>query len=598
MRSLRVVLSICLLVPVVAGAQRRAGADTSPLVAMIDAPGVSPKPMRVRVYLPPGYRSDTIPGYPVLYANDGQDMEAVGLQSTLTDLYRHHEIRPMIVVAIDMPQDRMAGYGVSDRAKGVSVAAPTKYGAVGANAQAYSQWLAATLVPYIDARWNTRRAADSRWLLGWSLGAINAFSVGWQYPEIFGKVGAFSPSFWLSTDSSDAHAVQATRIANALVESTPPARHSRFFFAAGDAEEKNDRDGDGIIDVIDDVLDLMQGWKDAAGVQHKGLAQLGYSINTDYSAHPDRSAAVFYSLRGGEHNQKSWARMLPAFLQWVDGTHAPPITATGAIESWQDMPSRYVAPRNVDVWLPPDYALHPHRRYPVVYMHDGQNLFDPALVFNHFDWDIDGAMTRLIAQGKVRPAIVVGIWNTPRRFEEYMPERAVQGELVTTGVPQYPPLPRASLQSEAYLRFVVTELKPFIDRHYRTRRGRSDTTMMGSSMGGLISLYALARYPNVFGSVAGVSTHWPAGDGAMVDWFGRHLPDPRTHRIWMDHGDATLDAGYAPYQREVDAWMRRSGYVEGRNWTSRTYRGAEHSEKDWRLRVPNVLEFLLGWPRR
>ncbi|WP_165782478.1 alpha/beta hydrolase [Solilutibacter silvestris] len=308
------VLALCLL-PIFVSAKQ-----LDPVVAMLDAPGVSPKPMRVRVLLPPGYRAHSGVRYPTLYVNDGQDMEAVGLQATLDDLYRHHDIRPMIVVAIDMPQDRMAGYGVSDRAKGVSIAAPTKYGAVGANAQAYSQWLVQSLVPYVDAHWQTRRDADSRWLLGWSLGAINAFSVGWQYPETFGKVGAFSPSFWLSTDSSDAKAVRATRIAHALVETAPPPAYSRFFFAAGDAEEKNDRDGNGIIDVIDDLLDLMNGWTSGDGRTHKGLAQLGYSINSDYGAHADDSAAVFYRLPGGEHNQKSWARMLPAFLQWVDGT--------------------------------------------------------------------------------------------------------------------------------------------------------------------------------------------------------------------------------------------------------------------------------------
>ncbi|MBS0224718.1 MAG: esterase family protein [Proteobacteria bacterium] len=285
------------------------------------APSVSPKPMRVRVWLPPGYRAHPATRYPTLYVNDGQDMEAVGLQSTLDDLYRHHLIKPMIVVAIDMPQDRMAGYGVSNRARGVSVVVSTKYGPVGANAQVYSQWLAETLVPYVDAHWQTRRNADQRWLLGWSLGAINAFSVGWQYPQTFGRVGAFSPSFWLSTDSSNARAVQATRIAHVLVESVPPPLGSRFFFAAGDAEEKNDRDGDGVIDVIDDVLDLMRGWKGDNGSEHKGLMQLGYSIDADYATKPDGSAAVFYRLPGGEHNQKSWARMLPAFLEWVDGTH-------------------------------------------------------------------------------------------------------------------------------------------------------------------------------------------------------------------------------------------------------------------------------------
>ena len=170
----------------------------------------------MRVLTPPGYRRAGGAGYPVLYLNDGQDLEAVGLRSTLARMQRDGEIAPLIVVAIDMPKDRMAGYGLSDRGKRASVVAQTKYGPVGANAHAYSEWLAEKLVPHIDAGWNTRRETESRTLLGWSLGALNAFSVGWQYPEVFGKVGAFSPSFWLSSRHDDASAVHDSRIAHAL----------------------------------------------------------------------------------------------------------------------------------------------------------------------------------------------------------------------------------------------------------------------------------------------------------------------------------------------------------------------------------------------
>ncbi len=107
----------------------------------VAAPGVAPAPLRVRVYLPPGYDAKAAIGYPVLYVNDGQDMEAVGLEPTLAALYAQKEIRPVIVVAIDMPPDRMGGYGLSDRQQARSVAADTKYGPVGAQAHAYSEWV-------------------------------------------------------------------------------------------------------------------------------------------------------------------------------------------------------------------------------------------------------------------------------------------------------------------------------------------------------------------------------------------------------------------------------------------------------------------------
>lgn len=554
----------------------------------VPAPGLSSAPLRVRVLLPAGYRRDARPGYPVLYVNDGQDLEAVDVQATVSALQRRGEIRPMLVVAIDMPPDRMAGYGLSDRAAGRSVIAPTKYGPVGTQAHAYSEWLVKTLVPAIDSRYNTRGDAASRSLLGWSLGALNAFSVGWQYPETFGRVGAFSPSFWLSTRNEDAQAVQASRIAHHLVEDSEWKPRPRFFLAVGDAEETDDRDGDGLIDVIDDSRDLLQG-VDGKG----GLRATGYSINLDFAAQPDRAFAVLYRLPGGQHNQQSWARMLPAFLRWANGVRAPALDATGRIEGWQDFASRHVTARDVDVWLPPGYHAHRDRRYPVIYMHDGQNLFDPALVFNHTDWDIDGAMTSGIASGALPPAIIVGIANTSRRFEEYMPA-VVDGPRVTSGVPGRESFASADIRSDAYLRFIVDELKPFIDAQYRTRPGRADTSIMGSSMGGLISLYAMARHPDVFGNAAAVSTHWPAGEGAMVDWFAHHLPSADTHRIWMDHGTETLDARYAPYQQKMDVQMQKGGFVEGAGWVSRVYPGTEHSEKAWRDRAGEILAFLLS----
>lgn len=113
-------------------------------------------------------------------------------------------------------------------------------------------------------------------------------------------------------------------------------------------------------------------------------------------------------------------------------------------------------------------------------------------------------------------------------------------------------------------------------------------------MGGLISLYAASEYPDVFGGIGALSTHWPAGDGIVIDYLTAHLPDPRTHKLYFDYGTQTLDAGYEPYQRRMDAAMRAGGYTEGRNWITRKFEGAEHSERAWRERVDVPLQFLLG----
>lgn len=255
---------------------------------------------------------------------------------------------------------------------------------------------------------------------------------------------------------------------------------------------------------------------------------------------------------------------------------------TGTLVEHPNFPSQFVTARQVDVWLPPSYHRSPTQRYAVLYAHDGQNLFDPHTSFIKVDWGLDETLTRLIAEGKVHEVIVVGIWNTPKRRQEYMPQKAATTFL---GEP---------VISDNYLRFLVEELKPFIDSTYRTRPERAHTFIMGASMGGLISLYAICEYPDIFGGAACLSTHFPAADGAVIEYMKTHLPDPRTHKIYFDYGTETLDAQYEPYQQQADAVMRQHGFEEGKNWLTRKFPGDEHSERAWRRRVEIPLRFLLG----
>ena len=291
----------------------------------------------------------------MLYLNDGQDAEAVALQATLNALIEDGEIRPLIAVAIDMPKDRIGAYGFSERAQNRSLTSPLRVGVVGANAHAYSEWVATQLIPAIDAKYRTRARAEARTVLGWSLGAANALNLGWQYPEVFANVGAFSPSLWLSPKPDDIAGIQASRLAQTMIAAGVYHAGSRFFFAVGDAEETDDRDGDGVVDVLDDTRDLIDGWRVAGDAQPraKGLRQLGHSVNLDHAAKATRADASLFVLAGGKHEQASWARMLPVFLRWAHGVHALPLNATGSTESWQRMPSRHVGARDDDVWLPP-----------------------------------------------------------------------------------------------------------------------------------------------------------------------------------------------------------------------------------------------------
>ncbi|TZF86731.1 alpha/beta hydrolase, partial [Cognatilysobacter lacus] len=300
----------------------------------IPAPGVSATPLHVRVFATPGALRDRA----TLYVNDGQDADAVGLADTLASLARTGSIAAPVVVAIDMPPDRMGAYGFSDRAARRAIVAPTRYGVVGSRAQAYSEWLAHVLVPWVEARYPVRRGATSRALLGWSLGAANAFNVGWQYPDVFGRVGAFSPSLWLSTEPTDDASVQRTRIAQSMLARGAP-RGLHLFLAVGTDEETSDRDGDGINDALDDVRELVDG-----SLSMPGLRQLGYRIEPDAPARHRGGDVVVYELPGGIHRQSSWARMLPAFLRWAYPRGA---TVSGVVRSASpaDTPRRPVARR-------------------------------------------------------------------------------------------------------------------------------------------------------------------------------------------------------------------------------------------------------------
>lgn len=306
-----------LLLAVCAGAPGHASAITREELHL-PAPGVSDAPMRIRVYLPPDYAT-TQARYEVLYVNDGQDMEAVGLVDTLERLYARYAIARIIVVAIDMPPDRMAGYGLFDRTTATAIAAPTRHGQVGANAHAYAGWLVQELVPAIDARYRTLARADGRAFLGWSLGALSAFGIGWQYPDVFGRIGAFSPSLWVASDNRNPGTVQATRIAHALVAGSAPMQRPKVFFGVGTREETDDRDGDGVIDVLDDTRDLIVGWRAPDGRLRKGLRGVATPPGNPALGVPVHGDAKLFLLERGEHHPRAWAQMLPVFLQWAYG---------------------------------------------------------------------------------------------------------------------------------------------------------------------------------------------------------------------------------------------------------------------------------------
>jgi enterochelin esterase-like enzyme len=274
-----------------------------------------------------------------------------------------------------------------------------------------------------------------------------------------------------------------------------------------------------------------------------------------------------------------------------------PVVAIGRIEHLRAFPSKFVSARNVDVWLPPGYDAKD--RCAVVYMHDGQMLFDGRITWNKTAWNMAETAAALMREGKIPQTLIVGIWSIgSTRQSEYFPEKALpfvprglRDKFVRSDLSGKP-------QADNYLRFIVEELKPAIDARYATLPDRAHTTVMGSSMGGIISLYAICEYPAVFGGAGCLSTGWIATlpknatfPLATFVYLQGHLPDPGTHRIYFDQGTATLDALFGEAQAFADLVVRDRGYSD-KNFMSRIYPGADHSEISWAKRVAIPLEFL------
>lgn len=278
--------------------------------------------------------------------------------------------------------------------------------------------------------------------------------------------------------------------------------------------------------------------------------------------------------------------------------------SSGTIKRLEKFQSKFVDARNVDVWLPDGYTAK--KKYSVLYMHDGQMLFDAATTWNKQAWEVDETIGRLIKDGKIKETIVVGIWNNGEfRHSEYFPQKAL------ADIPQasrefiIDKQLKGKARADDYLKFLVTELKPYIDKNFSTRKDRKNTFVMGSSMGGLISIYALCEYPNVFGGAAGLSTHLPLILAENVDdkndviaaafraYLEKNLPKANTRKIYFDYGDQTLDALYPPLQKKVDDIMRAKGWTE-ENWMTRFFPGENHSEMAWAKRLNILLEFLLA----
>jgi len=287
---------------------------------------------------------------------------------------------------------------------------------------------------------------------------------------------------------------------------------------------------------------------------------------------------------------------------------AAPATAQGRFVEF-DQPAD-IGKVHVTVWLPPGYDKELGRRYPVLYMHDGQNIFFPKRSNFNKVWAADKAALSLINARKVAPFMIVAVDHPgPSRFLRYFPTRVASAPM-RQGTEAFA---KGKLGGDDYLSFLGDTLKPVIDARYRSRPQPRYTAVAGSSMGGLISLYALTERADIIGKAAAVSTLSPLIDpellqkqpmmaaGVKADWMrylSTRLGAPHGRKLWMDHGTETLDAFYAPYQAVLDEGVAKAGWVRGKDFESRVYKGTAHEENAWAARLPEMLGWLLSdWKR-
>ncbi len=240
----------------------------------------------ITVFLPPGYNRSQA-AYDTLYVNDGQDQKALRLHETLADLYQRRQIRPILVVAVPTNADRLQEYGTA--------VAPNAQG-LGQRAVEYAAFVTEELMPHISATFRTTGRAA---FLGASLGGLSAFDIVWTYPEQFTTVGVMSGSFWWRAGPEETQVAPDALIAHEMVRRGPYRAPFRAWFEAGTRDETSDRDGNGVIDAIQDTVELVE-----------ELEMLGYARGHELA---------YVEVENGRHNYETWSAVLPDFLRWAFG---------------------------------------------------------------------------------------------------------------------------------------------------------------------------------------------------------------------------------------------------------------------------------------
>ena len=276
-----------------ASAQPSASVTVLPNDSLVSVP--LNRPVHLTIILPPGY-SPTGPLLPVLYLNDGQDIPRLHLNNVLDSLYNAQTIRPFVLIAPHANVDRIQEYGTATQAD---------YLNRGSKAAAYTDFVLTELMPYVQTHYRVSTLPADNVIAGFSLGGLSAFDIGFHHPERFSRVGVFSGSFWWrSKKFSSAYDDDTDRIMHSLVRKSTTKPAVKFWLQTGTHDETSDRNNNGVIDSIDDTLDIIN-----------ELTTKGFHRETAGNQNDIR----YVEVQGGEHNQKTWSAIMPDFLGWAFG---------------------------------------------------------------------------------------------------------------------------------------------------------------------------------------------------------------------------------------------------------------------------------------
>lgn len=245
---------------------------------------------------------------------------------------------------------------------------------------------------------------------------------------------------------------------------------------------------------------------------------------------------------------------------------------TGKLIYHRNFESRNVDPRDISVLLPSGYNEDTSKRYPVIYAHDGQNLFDPKTSAFGIDWQVDETTDSLVKARRMKPVIIVAVNNTPLRSREY--------SYSDTGY--------------AYMKFIVEELKPFIDRNYRTLPDRENTATLGSSRGGLISFMLLWEHTEVFSKAACFSPALKIRALNYLPYIENYEGPAKEIQLYIDNGGIGLEQDLQPGIDEAVELLKKKGYEQGTDFIVFYDKNAQHNEAAWAERVWRPLLFFFG----